>query len=188
MKKNNCLLFLSMLGWKPKWGKERKIPLTTTAQAILDALPKVQTVGYMKNNPSAFPAHFIFGVPDDKIKGVWRRVDDIDKSWAGLLKAAGLEFCGPESFVRHDLRRTWNVEKKDFGGIDDLLRAQQLGHSQKVNQNHYSGHFNEETEKFLANLRSSQGDNLLRFIKRSKVESSKDEISEVLPTFSPTLF
>ncbi len=152
-------------GWSPKWGKERPIVLTPAALGVLEMLPKVSSVGYIKGEDSPVPANFVFVVKDRKVEGGFRRVDDIDRSWQGLMKAAGLPDTGPEAFVRHDLRRTCNEEKKRQG-ISDEQRAKELGHSVKVNLSNYTGEFNPELEKMFAIFRSSQGENLLEILKK----------------------
>ena len=150
-------------GWKPKWCKERPIVLSPTALEVLKMLPRVPSVGYIKGQATPVPANFVFVVEDRKIKGGWRRVDDIDRSWQGLMKAAGLPDVGPDAFVRHDLRRTSNEEKK-HQGIGDEQRAKELGHSVKVNLSNYTGEFNAELEKPYAIIRASQGENLLEIL------------------------
>lgn len=152
-------------GWSPKWGKGRPIVLTPTALGVLEMLPKVSSVGYIKGQVSPVPANFVFVVQDRKIPGGFRRVDDIDHSWRGLMKAAGLPDTGPDAFVRHDLRRTCNEDKKRQG-ICDEQRAKELGHSVKVNLSNYTGEFNAEFEKFLTILHSTQGENLLEILKK----------------------
>ena len=150
-------------GWSPKWGKERKVALSPTALGVLKMLKKVASVGYIKGDPISVPANFVFVVQDRKTPDGWRRVDDIDRSWQGLMKAAGLPDIGPDAFVSHDLRRTSNEERK-HQGIGDEERAKELGHSVKVNLSNYTGEFNPEFEKFLAVLRSTQGENLLEIL------------------------
>lgn len=150
-------------GWSPKWGKERPIVLSPAALGVLKMLPKVPSVGYIKGQATPVPANFVFVVRDRNIEDGWRRVDDIDRSWQGLMRAAGLPDSGPDAFVRHDLRRTSNEEKKQQG-IGDEQRAKELGHSVKVNQIHYTGKFNPELEKAYAIIRASQGENLLEIL------------------------
>jgi len=95
----------------------------------------------------------------------------ITKTWKGLLKAAGLSYEGPDCFIRHDLRRTWNVEAQNYKGIDEVIRAQQLGHSLTVNQRHYSGNVDEEMQRVLSKLKSATGDNLIPFIQKERISS-----------------
>jgi len=170
--KPNCPTKYNQLGWSPKWGKERKIFLTPAAMSILESIPKVPSVGYQKNNPTPFPANFIFVVRDHKSLQGWRRTDQVTKTWKGLLKAARLPYDGPDCFIRHDLRRTWNVEAQNYKGVDEVLRAQQLGHSLTVNQRHYSGFVDEEMQKVLSKLKSSSGDNLIPFIQKERISNA----------------
>ena len=170
--KANCPTKYHQLGWSPKWGKERKIFLSPTALSVLESIPKVSSVGYQKNNPTPFPANFIFVVHDHKSKVGWRRTDQVTKTWKGLLKAAGLPYEGPDCFIRHDLRRTWNVEAQNYKGIDEIIRSQQLGHSLTVNQKHYSGIVDDEMLRVLTKLKSANGDNLIPFIQKERLKNN----------------
>lgn len=157
------------LGWSPKWKKNRRVFLTPDALKILEALPKVHSVGYINNNPHPYPANFVFVIRDNKNLGGWRRVDCVARTWRGLLKAAGLPYEGADSFVRHDMRRTWNVEAKNVRGIDELIRSQQLGNSPVINRTNYAGEQDDETVKFLTKLRAGTSDNLLQYVKRPNI-------------------
>ncbi|MBL6988673.1 MAG: tyrosine-type recombinase/integrase [Bacteriovoracaceae bacterium] len=164
------------MGWKPKWGKEREVYLSPTALEILEYLPRHQTVGYTSSDSTPHLANFVFAVRDynEQNPGGWRRVDNIKKTWKSLLKAAGLPHSGPDCFVRHDLRRTWNVEAKQFRGLNDEMRSQQLGNSVNVNNSNYAGQVDSEILKLRAKLQSSEGTNLLKFIRplQKKVAST----------------
>ena len=96
-----------------------------------------------------------------------------NKTWQGLLKAAGLPYQVPGRLIRHDLRRTWNVEAQNFRGIDELMRAQQLGHSTTVNHLHYSGQVVEDMQRLVSKLKSATGDNLIPFIQKERIKSNR---------------
>ena len=160
------------LGWAPKWGKERKVFLSPTAQAVLDSLPKVASVGWQQHPRMSYPANFVFVVRDHKSPEGWRRTDQINKTWRSLLKAAGLPYEGPDKLIRHDLRRTWNQEAQNFRGLDEVMRSQQLGHSTAVNHLHYAGEIDPDMQRLLAKLKASSGGNLIPFLKKDQKKKS----------------
>lgn len=67
---------------------------------------------------------------------------------------------------------TWNVEAQNYKGVDEKLRAQQLGHSLTVNQRHYSGNIDDELQKVLSKLKSATGDNLIPFIQKERMRNN----------------
>jgi hypothetical protein len=57
-------------------------------------------------------------------------------------------------------------------GVDEIIRAQQLGHSLTVNQKHYSGNVDDEMLRVLSKLKSANGDNLIPFIQKERMKSN----------------
>ncbi len=130
------------IGWSPKWNKERDVILSPLALRILELLPRSKNVGYVANDPTPYPAQFIFTSKDRRRgapKGQRCRIDRIEKTWKKLLEAAELPSLGFDKLILHDLRRTKNVENQHVKGmgLDELCK--QLGHSAKVNQSNYRG-------------------------------------------------
>jgi len=154
------------LGWTPKWGKERQVVLSPTAIKIIELIPVVPSVGYIKKSHHPYPANFVFTIIDRHLLnlGGRRRVDSIVGTWNGLLRSAGLPDYGLEKLVRHDLRRTRNVEDKHLNGMSDEERGRRLGNRPEVNRRHYAGEVDEDLLRLQARLRRSSGDNLLQFI------------------------
>ena len=136
------------LGWKPKCGKERDVPLSDAAIALLEQLPRYESVGYV--GKKAHPANFVFVVVDGKRmkKGskekAWKRIDCLRGSWQSLMESAGLwskdldGFTSDVRFQRHDLRRTFNHHSRKQGTTTSA-RSQVLGHGEDVNLQHYNG-------------------------------------------------
>ena len=138
------------MGWVPKCRKERTVYLNETAIAVLKELPRLPSVGYVKDDPTPHGANFVFITRDRKRstsgQAAWRRIDDGRESWKALLEAAGL--CTPErigamqdsrTFTRHDLRRTFSQQGKQDGLMSVEEASQILGHNPQVNMDHYSG-------------------------------------------------
>lgn len=125
-----------------------------------------RAVGYCPGgNGKMYPedAGFIFTMKDRELskgkrKPVYKRVDNVRGAWGALFVAAGLADaklsfspCTKKyknghklrtdvsvPFTRHDMRRGFNLAAKEAGmSLDD--RALILGHHRDVNENHYCG-------------------------------------------------
>ena len=93
------------LGWSPKWGNERDVPLFPEALDILKAQPQRQNITGVvlirdaENNivdRKTYPANFIFPkqeiVKTDSERIVrFTRVDSISKAWRTMKRKAGIE-------------------------------------------------------------------------------------------------
>jgi len=132
------------LGWKPKWGKERHVYLNEMALMILNSLPRLESVGYIKGVPH--PAQFVFVTQDRFNAGQknWKRIDDPRYSWRLLLVAAGIWTAEKEKlmttdcpFHRHDVRRSWSAHAKQSGVFSVAEASAVLGHDPQVNIDHY---------------------------------------------------
>lgn len=140
-RKDNCPTQFG-IGWAPKWLKERDVVLTPVALRILELIPHEPSVGYVTNDPTPYPAQFIFTIKDrgrKKPKGQRRRVDKIDKTWRAMLKVAGVPYEGMDKIVIHDLRRFKNVQNKHVKNLSLEEMCKELGNSAKVNQLNYKG-------------------------------------------------
>jgi len=140
-RKDNCPTCYGF-GWAPKWLKERDIVLTPLALRVLDLIPEAPCVGYIANDSTPHPAKFVFTVRDlnkNQPTNQRRRTDDIDKTWRGLLEAAGIPWEGPDKVVLHDLRRFKNVQNKHVKNLSLEEMCRELGNSARVNQSNYRG-------------------------------------------------
>lgn len=157
-RKDNCPTQYG-IGWAPKWTKERDIVLSAQALRLLELTPKFQTVGYISNDPKPYPAQFVFTVKDrglNKPPGQRRRVDKIDKSWKGLLKAAGVPCEGPEKLIMHDTRRFKNMENEHIKNKSLQERCEELGNSARVNQSNYKGKVDPKIQEIQAQISQLQ--------------------------------
>ncbi len=156
--KENCPTQFG-IGWSPKWAKERDIVLSSLALRLLESIPKAETVGYITNDPKPYPAQFVFSIKDrgaGKPAGQRRRVDKIDKSWKGLLKAAGVPYEGPEKLIPHDTRRFKNMENEHIKNKSLQERCEELGNSARVNQTNYKGKVDPKIQEIQAQINSLQ--------------------------------
>ena len=147
------------IGFKPKWGKERKIPLSQRAVKILRSIPIRESVGYVRNDPTPYPGQFVFTTRDYRKRWSpnnrgWCKPNSIKKAWATLLKKAGLEYRGMDKHHLHDLRRLRNAIDQHIHGLSDQERSLKLGHSQKVNKEHYSSDFDQTIVNMSNEIRS----------------------------------
>lgn len=136
------------VGFRPKCGKARKVPLSERAVQILESIPKRFSVGYIRNDDTPYKANFVFTTrdyrkPHSPNYGGWCRPNSIKTAWAQLLKKAGLPFRGIDKHHLHDLRRLRNEMDRHIHGMSDQERSQKLGHSEKVNKEHYSVEFDQ---------------------------------------------
>ncbi len=139
------------LGWKPKWGKERTVPMPDVVAEVLANLPRRSTSGKMPDG-SFHPAAFVFprkATPGEIEAGAteYVRCDRVNKMFWTHLKAAGLEKDGvlqqrfgmPKgTYHLYDLRRTYNTFGKEKAGFTMQEATRLLGNSAAVNERHYS--------------------------------------------------
>lgn len=157
-RKDNCPTQYG-IGWAPKWTKERDIVLSPLALRLLELIPKFETVGYIAHDPKPYPAQFVFTVKDRGLRkppGQRRRVDKIDKSWKGLLKAAGVPYEGPEKLIMHDTRRFKNMENEHIKNKTLQERCDELGNSARVNQSNYKGKVDPKIQEIQAQISQLQ--------------------------------
>ena len=164
------------LGWKPKNGTERIVPLTCEAIVLLRPLieeaRQKKIVGYVKDRKEPVRAQFIFSLIDRKLSTrrkdakrgapdvlVWRRTDSIKKSWKNLFIKAGI--CVPDMdkegkllvmYRRHDARRSWNEQAEKLG-LSLKERSAILGHDPRVNKSNYNGESFIDLESVSSRLR-----------------------------------
>ena len=100
------------IGWSPKWGKSRSIPLKPEALEVFENLPRV--------------SRWVFPKADGT------RRDSLDKSWKTLLKKAQVENLQIKDF------RNWaNHILKHENLFTTKEASSYLGHSPMVNESHY---------------------------------------------------
>ncbi len=134
------------MGFKPKHGRTREVKLTNRAIEVLDSIPHRESFGYIPKDSTPYPANFIFTSKDyrknfSKEDCRWCRPNSIKNSWTSLLKSAGLDHKGFNKNCLHDLRRFKNEFDRHVNKISDSERSQNLGHGERVNQEHYSAGF-----------------------------------------------
>lgn len=165
------------MSWSPKYGKSRVTIIPEDALVMLRPLAKRaldhKVVGYTPNkkgDPTPVDAKFLFTMLDRSLSDgdtkVYRRVDTIRGAWAALFAAAGItetietqsastgkykdgKKIRPSSsvpYTRHDMRRAFNVAAKKAGMTTDE-RSTLLGHAPRVNEEHYNGEPELDTEK-----------------------------------------
>lgn len=130
------------IGWAPKWLKERDIVLSPVALRVLELMPDVPSVGYVANDPTPYPAQFVFTCKDRSSatpKGTRRRCDSLTNTWENLLEAAGLPASGRDKIDLHDFRRFKNIENKHVKQMSLEEMCKELGNSARVNQSNYKG-------------------------------------------------
>jgi len=143
-KKPRCPTFYG-LGWKPKWGKLRQVPLFDEAIELLESLPRQQevygTVPVRDENKEIirydfYPANFVFPkkVVDGKSGKVgYCRSDDVHYGWESLKKRAKVENLQLKDFrtyFNHVLKTNYNFTSKEAGAY--------IGNNEVVNELHYS--------------------------------------------------
>ena len=175
------------IGWRPKWGKERRIYLSDTALKILESIPKEKSVGHViigkrtdprgrvLNKKQAIPANFIFTVRDEET-GLRRRVDDIKRAWHSLLRTAGVGECGFDAFVLHDFRRYKNVISEYVHNMNLQDRSQQLGNSERINARHYSGEVGDGLVQFQGQIQSLTSKNLELEAKLKMLQNENNQL------------
>ena len=103
-----------------KTGKERKIPITQAIDKLLKQVGRA-SLGYNRDK------EFIFVNKDGRIN-----TTSISSLLIRLCKRAGIE---RKSI--HDIRRTVNSQLR-MAGANVFMAASLMGHSERVNQNHYT--------------------------------------------------
>ena len=142
--KPRCPTFYG-LGWKPKWGKLRQVPLFDEAIELLECLPRQQevygTVPVRDGNKEIirydfYPANFVFPkkVVDGKSGKVgYCRVNCIGNGWESLKKRArveNLQLKDLRTYFNHILKTNYNFTSKEAGAY--------IGNNEVVNELHYS--------------------------------------------------
>jgi integrase len=142
--KPRCPTFYG-LGWKPKWGKLRQIPLFDEAIELLECLPRQQevygTVPVRDENKEIirydfYPANFVFPIKvvDGKSGKVgYCRVNCIGNGWESLKKRArveNLQLKDLRTYFNHILKTNYNFTSKEAGAY--------IGNNEVVNELHYS--------------------------------------------------
>jgi integrase len=164
------------LGWYPKWGKERDVKLIPEAMRVLENMPKLATVGYIKSDEGksvAVPANFVFPKKEVKIsknckmkskRGHYkcircREYEDkelceyrtVTYSRCDSVRKAWNTLCrktGITDLHVHDLRRFFNrVYLQQTCGFQPLESGKYIGNSEEVNRDHYSTIDNEVFER-----------------------------------------
>lgn len=163
------------LGFYPKT-EDREIPLSNRAIEILKSIPRRKSVGYIKGDPSdtPYPADFVFTVKDLRKRkspnyGGWCRPNSVKTAWKTLLKRAGIPFRGLDKLHFHDTRRFRNEYDKHINNLSIEDRSKKLGHSPKINQEHYSAKFDETVTNQANEIKSLQRQVLL-LKERVKIE------------------
>ncbi len=155
------------IGWSPKWEKERTIKLFPEALSILLSMPKVGSIGTVRNETGEkIPVSARFVFPKQQVRVLkscpmfvkhgyyqcfkckefvdrtlcghrqvsYSRCDSIKKSWATILRKAGVE-----DLHLHDLRRFFNrVILQERLGFTPEEAGCYIGNSREVNIEHYS--------------------------------------------------
>jgi integrase len=142
--KPRCPTFYG-LGWKPKWGKLRQVPLFDEAIELLECLPRQQevygTVPVRDGNKEIirydfYPANFVFPIKvvDGKSGKVgYCRVNCIGNGWESLKKRArveNLQLKDLRTYFNHILKTNYNFTSKEAGAY--------IGNNEVVNELHYS--------------------------------------------------
>lgn len=139
------------LGWRPKWSKERVVPLTDEALRILSGVERREPV-YGRAGPRGdlVPAQFVFPKAD-RLNGkrIWTRADRISTGWQRLLQAAGLDEHG---YQFKDLRNTTSTWLTERFGFTTKEESDILGHSEQVAQKHYTAVQMEEARARMSKL------------------------------------
>ena len=139
------------MGWKPKWGKARTVPMPSLVAEVLSKLPRRSTSGKIPEGTFQ-PASFVFprrATPEEIEAGAteYVRCDRVNKMFRTHLKAAGLDKDGvllekfglaTGTYHLHDLRRTFNTYGKEKAGFTMQEATKLLGNTAAVNERHYS--------------------------------------------------
>lgn len=157
------------MGWSPKFDRKRDIALTPRALEIVERMKARakgrRIVGYIKGDfidgdakwgKVAYDAEFVFTINDygRHNKGGLRRCDDIKKAWASLLKEANVRVYSFDGINLHDFRRYRNEMNDKVKGMSAKERGKQIGNSEHVNKNHYSGQLDDEILQMAAEIRA----------------------------------
>jgi len=164
------------MGWSPKWQKYRDVKLIPEAVRVLENMPRLETIGYIKGKEGksvAIPADFVFPKKDVKIsknckmkskRGHYKCVrcrEYEDKelceyrtviySRCDSVRKSWDTLCrktGITDLHVHDLRRFFNrVYLQQTCGYQPHESGVYIGNSEKVNRDHYSTIDNEVFER-----------------------------------------
>ncbi len=156
------------IGWKPKWGVERDVPLNETALWILESQPRRETFGFIPGQKDSVPAQFVFPrlkkigrKREGNQKLLWVRCDEVRHIWNDLLEKAGLRYDGVlleefgipiGSYSIHDLRRTFRHYGTDIALLTENQTSEIMGNDLEVNRDHYGGVIGSEIQRKIENL------------------------------------
>ena len=110
-KKPNCPT-KDGIGWSPKWGKPRSVYLFPVAVTVLDSQEQI--------------SRWVFPKADGS------RRDSLKRSWASLKARHGIQ-----DLQLKDLRTWFNHHLKNKYGFTTKEASAYLGHSPRVNEDHY---------------------------------------------------
>ena len=170
---NNAVIYIRVkpkcptrygFGWRPKWSKERVVPLTDEALRILRGIERREPVyGRVGPRGDLAPSQFVFP-KSDRLKGkrIWTRVDRISAGWKGVLKAAGLSEQGYEFKDLRNTTSTWLTQRFGFTAKEE---SEILGHSERVAQKHYTALQMEQARARMSNLPTFRDTPALRLVK-----------------------
>ena len=99
--------------------------------------------------------------PNSPNNGGWCRPNSIKTAWSALLKSAGLPYRGMDKCHLHDLRRLRNELDRHVHGLSDKERSNKLGHSERVNKDHYSVEFDQTIVSLTTEIKSLKAKILL---------------------------
>ena len=71
-----------------------------------------------------------------------------------MLKSAGLAYRGMDKCHLHDLRRLRNELDRHIHGLSDKERSEKLGHSERVNKDHYNVEFDQTIVNLTTEIKS----------------------------------
>ena len=135
------------LGWQPKWGKSRDVPLFKEAIEVLQRRMlsrPLKTEGHVliRNNDgrvsgkecheTQFVFHRNLKLNRDPNQLVSKRIDDLKKSFSKLLEIAGVE-----GLTFRDLRKFLNHKLVSRYGLSNKEASSYIGNSPEVNLRHY---------------------------------------------------
>ncbi len=134
------------LGWEPKRGKERDVPLFPEALGVLHQMPHLDTIGKVPIRDEAgkitghevYSNRFVF--PKQVVRIVkkqrhvsYERVDSVKSAWGTVCKKAGVS-----DLRLHDLRRYFNTFLKNHCLFSAKEAGAYVGNTEEVNDRHYT--------------------------------------------------
>ena len=135
------------LGWSPKWGKHRSIPLLREALEVIDSQKRISNWVFPKKDGS--------------------RRDSLTRSWATMKRNAGVV-----NLQIKDFRNWFNDYLKQKYDFTTKEAANYLGHSPEVNETHYEP-VSQERIVSKVNGEQTAATNLLSSLNSFSEESNK---------------